>query len=422
MVLFGSRHGGAPTTSRDRPRPPEERPAVVVPPHVERPAGLGLPRLLEIARITPAQALALGADVLAGLESRHAAGGDGLSPKDVHVGPDGRARLADRGRLADQGRLADRARVGDRAQVDGHPLPETGEPDLTAVATLLDDLGGAARRTARQPDARTVERLAALDAAVVEATRPGGTVAAVAAGLRDADASGGTAARAELARLVAAVSGRGAGPAPRAAGTAARPPAPPAPAAGRAPRARARSVAARTWKWAVSLLVLVTVIAIEFAFLRDRIARDVEALLDAGRTGSTTSETSAGEPAPVVPPAPPTAGAVTAVDLRTMGPCAPGEGCEARVQVRLHPGPEPQTVDWAFQVVDRCTGALVTLPGGTVTIPPNGDRADAIDALALPPGDALAVLALTGAPDTAASAPVSVPARASCAVAAEPSR
>jgi hypothetical protein len=409
MVLFGSRHGGAPTTTRDRPRPPEERPEGVVQPHVEQPAGLGLPRLLEIAGITPSQALALGADVLAGLESRHAAGGEGLSPKDVHVGPDGRAWLVDR------------ARVADRAQVDG-PLPETGEPDLTAVATLLDDLGGAARRTARHPDARTVERLAALDAAVVEATRPGGTVAAVAAGLRDADASGGTAARAELARLVAAAYGRGAGPAPGGAGTAPRPSAPPAPAAGRAPLALARSVAARTWKWTVSLLVLVTVIAVEFAFLHDQIARDIAALLDAGRTGSTTSDASAREPAPVVAPAPPTAGAVTAVDLRTLGPCAPGQACEARVQVRLRPGPGPQTVDWAFQVVDRCTGTAVVLPGGTVTIPPNGDRADAIDALALPPGDALAVLALTGAPDTAASAPVSVPAQASCTIPAEPSR
>lgn len=409
MVLFGSRHGGAPTTTRDRPRPPEGRPEVVVQPHVEQPAGLGLPQLLEIAGITPSQALALGADVLAGLESRHAAGGEGLSPKDVHVGPDGQAWLVDR------------ARVTDRAQVDG-PLPETGEPDLTAVATLLDDLGGAARRTARHPDARTVERLAALDAAVVEATRPGGTVAAVAAGLRDADASGGTAARAELARLVAAAYGRGAGPAPGGAGTAPRPSAPPAPAAGRAPLALARSVAARTWKWTVSLLVLVTVIAVEFAFLHDQIARDIAALLDAGRTGSTTSDASAREPAPVVAPAPPTAGAVTAVDLRTLGPCAPGQACEARVQVRLRPGPGPQTVDWAFQVVNRCTGTVVVLPGGTVTIPPNGDRADAIDALALPPGDALAVLALTGAPDTAASAPVSVPAQASCTTPAEPSR
>jgi hypothetical protein len=105
-----------------------------------------------------------------------------------------------------------------------------------------------------------------------------------------------------------------------------------------------------------------------------------------------------------------------------MGPCAPGQACEARVQVRLRPGSEPQTVDWAFHVVDRCTGAVVVLPGGTVTVPPNGDRADAIDALALPPGDALAVLALTGAPDTAASAPVSVPAQGSCTVPAEPSR
>jgi hypothetical protein len=403
MVLFGSRHSGAPTTTHDRPQPAEPRPEVVVPPPAEQPAGLCLPRLLEIARITPAQALALGADVLTGLESRHAAGGGGLCPEGVHVGPDGRTRLAG------------------RAEPNGHRLPESGGPDLAAAVALLDDLGGAARRSARHPDARAVGQLAALDGAVAEAARPGGTVATVAAGLRAADTSGATA-RAELARLVAAASGQGAGAAPRPAGTAPRPPAPPTRTVRRGPRALARTAAARTWKWVVSLVVLVAVIAIEFAFLHEQIARDVEALLDAGRTGSATSEASVGAPAPVVPPALPTAGAVTAVDLRAVRQCAPGKGCEARLQVRLRPRAEPQTVDWTFQVVDRCTGAVVTVPGGTVTIPPNGDRVDAIDTVALPAGEALAVLALTGAPATAASAPLPVPAQGSCAAPAGPSR
>jgi hypothetical protein len=92
------------------------------------------------------------------------------------------------------------------------------------------------------------------------------------------------------------------------------------------------------------------------------------------------------------------------------------------LQVRLRPQAEPQTVGWAFQILDRCTGAVVTTPGGTLTIPPNGDRADAVGTVALPPGDALAVLALTGRPTAASSAPLPVPDQGRCAAPAEPFR
>jgi hypothetical protein len=382
-------------------------PDALVQPPEEQQAGLGLPRLLEIARITPAQALALGVDVLTGLESRHAAGGGHgrLRLEAVHVGADGRAQLID------------------RVEPNGRHLPETEGSDLPTAGALLDHLGGAARRSTRKPDPRAVDQLGALDGAVAEATRPGGDLTVVAALLRDGEAPGGAAARAELARLVAAASGRDAGPRPRPAGTTPRAPAPqPAPAAGRRPGAATRAVAARTWKWIISLAVLAMVIALEFAFLRDQITRDIEAVLEAGGTGTMTSAAPARPPAPVVPPAPAAAGAVIAVDLRAVRPCTPGERCDVRLQVRLRPQAEPQTVGWAFQILDRCTGAVVTTPGGTLTIPPNGDRADAVGTVALPPGDALAVLALTGRPTAASSAPLPVPDQGRCAAPAEPFR
>ena len=80
----------------------------------------------------------------------------------------------------------------------------------------------------------------------------------------------------------------------------------------------------------------------------------------------------------------------------------------------LQPRPEPQTVTWGFQVLDRCTGVAANAPGGTVTVPPEGDRTDAIVTVGLPRGDALAVLALTEQPAIAASAPLLVPADGAC--------
>jgi hypothetical protein len=76
--------------------------------------------------------------------------------------------------------------------------------------------------------------------------------------------------------------------------------------------------------------------------------------------------------------------------------------------VQLTPAAEPQAVTWTYRLVDACTGATVTAPGGAVTVPPRGDRAVAVGTIALPATDGVAVFAVTDAPAVAASAPVLV--------------
>ena len=162
----------------------------------------------------------------------------------------------------------------------------------------------------------------------------------------------------------------------------------------------------RIWTWLASIAVLVAVVLLEIAVLRDEIAADVDLLLDAGRSGSTPSSAPRSDGLPVVAPAPAAAGIVTAVDLRPVGTCTPGSPCTVRVQVRLLPHADPQTVTWSFGVVDRCTGAMINLPGGTLSVPPGVDRAVAIGTVGLPPATAVAVLAVTEVPAKAAGPPV----------------
>jgi hypothetical protein len=341
---------------------------------------LDLTRLLSVARLTPAQAVALGSDVVASLEDRHADGR--LCPDAVRVGRDGRASLID---------------AGDPPTMDG--------AGLASAAALLDRI-----RDATRPSPADHGLIPALQRAATEARSPEGRVAIVAAILREADATGGARARAELARLVTMVAGGvalspAAGPPPRA-------PAPHRRRPHRPPRAVARGLVARSWTWILSLVVLVVVVLMEIAFLRDEIGRDVQAVLEAGRSRSTATSTPTLPP--VVPPAPTAAGTINRVDLRPIMPCTPDTACALRMHVTLQPRAEPQAITWEFRILDRCTGAAVTVPGGTVTVPPHGDRADVVSTVGLPPADALAVLAITSQPFTAASSAVHVPTASAC--------
>jgi hypothetical protein len=159
----------------------------------------------------------------------------------------------------------------------------------------------------------------------------------------------------------------------------------------------------------LSLLVLAGIAVGEVGALRDHIAADVGALLDAGRSGSgpTTAPTPASPPPAA--PAPAAAGAVQAVDLRAVAPCAAGTACLERLEVRLAPGTADRVVRWSYRLADRCTGATQGAPGGAVTVPPGARRVEATGLVALPPGvPAVAVFARTGAPAVAASPPVLV--------------
>jgi hypothetical protein len=325
---------------------------------------LGLTRLLAIARLTPAHVVAVAADLLTALEEGDAVR-IGVRPEAVRVGRDGRARL-----------------------VDG---AAAGEQGLAPVAALLDQLTAATSGT--DPHLTpTLERAAA------EARRPDGRLAIVAAIVRAADARGGARVRAELGGLVAAATGGMARP------TRFEPPEPV-----HAPRTIVRGMLARTWKGIASVLVLAAVLLVEIAVLGEEINSDIQAALDAGRS-ETTATTSAPELPPVVPPAPTAAGPITWVDLRPVEPCTPDAECALRMRVLLQPRPEPQELVWDFRILDRCTGASVTATGGTVTVPPNGDRADVVDTVPLPRGEALAVMALVSWPATTASPAVAVPA------------
>jgi hypothetical protein len=174
-----------------------------------------------------------------------------------------------------------------------------------------------------------------------------------------------------------------------------------------------RAMLVRAWKGLASLVALAAVILVEIAVLGEGINRDIQAALDAGRsetTATTSATTGAPELPPVIPPAPTAAGSITRVDLRPVQPCTPDADCALRIRVLLQPRPEPQKLVWDFRILDRCTGASVTAAGGTVTVPPNGDRADVVGTVPLPQGEALAVMALVSWPATTASPAVAVPA------------
>ncbi|MDT7705266.1 MAG: hypothetical protein QOG20_873 [Pseudonocardiales bacterium] len=183
-------------------------------------------------------------------------------------------------------------------------------------------------------------------------------------------------------------------------------------AGGLRPRAHARErIVSRSWKWGVSVIVLATVLAIEYGFLHERIGSDVSELLASGRSAPAGAAAVAPDPAP---PAPAATGDVTRVELRAMSLCSPGAVCAVRVHIGLHPRPTPVALRWSVRIDDLCSRASATVAGGSVTVPPNGDRADVVDNVALPPGSALAVTAVTSSPATAAGPPLRVPARASC--------
>lgn len=359
MTRSGTRPSGL-QRAHARPRRAGGVPAPVPAVH-----DVGLTRLLAVVRLTPAQAVALGTDLLATIEDLETVPGAA-----VRVGPDGRAR------------------------VTGSRPTGTRGAGLAAAAAGLEQLGAATGRA----------RVPALERALAEARAPDGHLAFAAAILREADAPDGTRARAELSKLVAMV----AGDAP-VAGT----PDAPRRRPRRNGRALTRALVARSWKWILSLVLLVAIVAVEIAFLQERIVRDVETVLDAGRSATDTTGTPTGLP-PALPPEPAAAGTISRVDLRPVQPCTPGAGCVLRTQVVVQPQALPQVIAWDVRVLDRCTGAAVTVPGGTVTVPPHGDRADVVGTVALPRAGALAVVAVTTLPATAASVPVNVPEPGAC--------
>jgi hypothetical protein len=357
------------------------------------PVGVELARLLALARLTPAQALELAASVLAEATRRPApagesSGSDNVTIDQVVVGPDGRVVLH---AAAHGGRTS------------GPPVVDPSGP---SVGTVIAELAGAARLAGRREDPAAEQPLAVLDLAVTELPVAG--VASVARTLEEASAAIDRAAvRAELAALVTAVSERVAptsGPGPASArSTAVR-----AVPVGRVAHRGAGSARRRISAWLLSALVLAGVVLLEVAVLRDKIVVDIGQLLDAGRSGSAPSAAPKPDGLPIVRPAPAAAGTVTGVDLRPLAPCAPGAPCTVRLLVRLDPAARQQVVTWSYHIVDRCTGATTTAPGGSVTVPAGAGRAAVVGSVPLPAVPGVAVVAVTALPAVAASRPVSI--------------
>jgi hypothetical protein len=342
-------------------------PDVAAPPAPTAGPGVPLTRLLARARLTAPQAVELAAGLLLAATGRE----DRSAPDRARVGTDGRVVLG--------------------------PDPDAGPGE--ELGGLLAELAAAARPRGRPADPAAEQLLAVLDRAAAEL--PDAGVPVVAARLQETVAGfDREVVRGELAALVRAHADRTApvaGPAPGV-----RPV-----AAGRAPAGGARTLR-RVGAWLFSVVLLAAGVVVEVALLRDDIGADVQLLLDAGRSGEAASAAAEPDGLPITPPAPAAAGSVAAVDLRPMARCEPAAPCTLRLLVRLDPGPGPQTVTWTYRLVDRCTGEATTVPGGTVTVPAGARRAAAVGTVALPDQRAVAVLAVTSSPATAASAPVTV--------------
>lgn len=422
--------------------------------------GVWLDRLLGVSRPRPAQAIVISLDMIHGLQSVHTAGyaHGSVTAAQFRVGVDGKVRL--------DGWLAG-------ALASSGPLDEQRRADLAAVAVLLADLADQARGYLPVTNGNTPAVVAALDAAVEQATMPDARADLVAAALEDAcGADQEAAARTELAALVTALTTRDRPPAGRGPAEPAEPREPAEPVTGptgppvggrrdehrsdprfdlsAAPHTRLRTIWRRLWTALAALVVIVAIVALEFAIFRERLTEDLHLL-----TGASARQQAADHPtrpplAPIPAPAPATAGAVDRVDLRALDSCTPGTVCAVRVLVRLQPRPEqpqpeqpqpgppqapvqagveampqseaqamsqprppspaqPLAVTWTFRAIDRCTGAEHTLPGGSLSVAPGGLQAQAVTRVLLPAGHALALTAVTSAPANAASSPLLVP-------------
>jgi hypothetical protein len=336
-----------------------------------RPAAPSVPlsRLLALAGLGPAQAAEVGAGLLAAVAERPDTGAGDITTDRIRIDVDGRVVLA--------------------SEVGNH----------STVPAALAEVAGCGR----ERDPASDDLLVELDTAVATVASTGVPAAArrleqVCAGIDR------PAVRAELAALVRALAASAgeateAGPGRPLGGHRERPAAVP-------PSARPRATGRRVWAWVLSIVVLVSVVAVEIALLRDDILADVNLLLEAGRSGSAPPGAAEPDGLPVPPPAPPSAGPVAGVDLRPLEACTPGAPCAVRVLVRLVPAPDPQTVSWSFRIMDRCTGETATAPGGTVTVPAGAGQATAVGTVVLPDRPAVALVAVTDLPAAAAAAPV----------------
>jgi hypothetical protein len=371
-------------------------------------------QLIRLTRLTPEQALVIGADLVCGLRDRHASRRalGGFGAEHVTVGADGSVCLRD------------------EVPAEWTTDQPARHADLVSARALLVELAAiAGQQPPRNGVVTSAHELAAHELAAA-AGRPVEDLLTAATGLGSMADLVGAAARAELADLAAAAGSpqagspvAAAGPAPRVIGTEPspgsrsgtggapdRPSDRPAGSPGQ-PTVPRWAALVRYGRWALVLAALAAVLVLEMVLLGNRVSADLDALSAAGRQSGAGPSATALSPLPVEPRA---AGPIAGVDLRPLALCAPGATCEVRVLVRLVPERGTQRVQWTYLLTDRCTGLVHNAAGGSVTVTPGGRELVAVGQLRLPPASALSITAVTGIPARAASPPLTVPAHASC--------
>ncbi|MHB1523478.1 MAG: hypothetical protein ACYCYB_05885, partial [Candidatus Dormibacteria bacterium] len=133
----------------------------------------------------------------------------------------------------------------------------------------------------------------------------------------------------------------------------------------------------------------------------------------AGPSSTPTPAPTASPPGEIPLLGPPSAPPVQQVALTAS--CSPGGGpCQFNVTARLGSHPS-DSVRWELQEVNRCTGEVATVASGAVNAPAFYTYIEAQPTVTVPAGGAVAMVALAGAGEMAASPPLSLgPAPASC--------
>ncbi|MDH6281002.1 hypothetical protein [Prescottella agglutinans] len=379
-------------------------------------AGVTLPRLLAVARLTPAQAAQLSADVVDELERVGVGGGRPITLRD------------DAAMVSDGGRLT----------LDGTGSAASRIEAKDAIAGLLGGIAKNCRGSALGD--RLIE-------SVSDTTDPDDLIRRVRRVIDpELDPDEEARRRRQIGELVAATIGR-----PRPDGRAVEEPAimqngPCVPAGSLAPptgwyppvrnawhRGRRRPSRRRMVFILSGIILLVGAVAAGPRMWAE-LNRGWDAIVDpvnpapqnhldpvspppepTSQPGAATG-TGGAEAAPVRTGAPASAGPITGVTASFAdGSCTAGQPCDVRVDVHLDSGATVDAVTWKLNVYDRCSGEVHTGADVTLPVEPGRDGVYGLSKTFLPPGSALAVAAVTSAPATAASEPLYVPAeKATC--------
>ena len=412
-------------------------------------AGASLRRLLETVRLSAPQALLVAADVLAAISDLHGAGRwhPRLHAGNVQVGEDGVARLSDWALPLGATGAVDEARgaatvLGDLAAACRCPAWAGGSEralllklqrsllrarkevafHLQAFATMAAEAaGGPMERFELRVELMALVRTAEGGPGLPPATAP---VEVLPRRKGSPEASSLPPGVPGCSKPAGVAPGGGAGPAPdQAPGAPVRWAGPGAAAAGTVGTRESslapakslfeqgaalltdRRVLRRLWGLVLAVAVLGLVLGAEVAFLHGPITADIRALRGPSRGVSTTSAPR--RSAPVL--APPAAGAIRAVDLRALRPCAGGSPCELTVVVGTRRDDAPLRVAWEVEAFDRCSHARATVGKDAATVARGQSEDLELQTVTLPRWSSLDLVALTTSPAEAASPPLPVP-------------